>query len=171
MIKVHGVELIPISNKHVYTTELDKILKELKEKRSFLDEKLNKFLTEFPMCKNCEYLQVFFNVDFMEMSVCIRLYSASPLNDIKGNCCFTNTNKQETKEQVNNPLEVQEGGNHYRDFTIQPIEFIYKNNIPFIEANVIKYVCRHKKKNGIEDLKKAKHYLELLAFLEYNEKI
>jgi hypothetical protein len=40
------------------------------------------------------------------------------------------------------------------------------NNIPYIEGNVIKYVCRWRKKNGIEDLKKAKHYLELLIAFE-----
>ena len=61
----------------------------------------------------------------------------------------------------------QEGGNHYKKMAIQPIDFIYYNQIPFIEANVIKYVLRHRAKNGIEDLKKAKHYIELLIEKEY----
>ncbi len=65
------------------------------------------------------------------------------------------------------PTDRQEGGTHYKKFSIQPIEFIHKNNIPFIEANVIKYVMRHKEKNGLEDLKKAKHYIDLLIELEY----
>lgn len=52
---------------------------------------------------------------------------------------------------------------------IQPVEFIYRNNIPFCEANVIKYVCRWRKKNGIEDINKAIHYLELLKQLEFGE--
>lgn len=52
---------------------------------------------------------------------------------------------------------------------IQPIEFIQKNHIPFIEGNVIKYVCRHRSKNGKEDIEKAIHYLELLKELEYGE--
>jgi len=64
-------------------------------------------------------------------------------------------------------LEVQEGGQHYKDYTIQPIEFIHANNVPYCEANVIKYVIRHKQKNGIQDLLKAKHYIELLIELEY----
>lgn len=63
-------------------------------------------------------------------------------------------------------LEVQEGGNHYKGMVIQPVEFIHKNKIPYIEGNVIKYICRHKNKNGIEDLKKARHYIDLLIEME-----
>lgn len=59
-------------------------------------------------------------------------------------------------------LDVQVGGGHYKEAAIQPIEFILANDIGFCEGNVIKYVYRYSKKNGIEDLKKAKHYLELL---------
>lgn len=64
-------------------------------------------------------------------------------------------------------LQVQEGGSHYKDMKIQPIQFIHANKIPFLEANVIKYISRWKQKNGIEDLKKAKHYIEMLIELEY----
>jgi hypothetical protein len=45
---------------------------------------------------------------------------------------------------------------------IQPIEFIVKNDIPFREANIIKYVCRHREKGGVDDLLKAAHYLDML---------
>ena len=45
---------------------------------------------------------------------------------------------------------------------IQPVEFIVANDIPFIEANIIKYVCRHKDKDGVNDLLKAAHYLDML---------
>ena len=58
-------------------------------------------------------------------------------------------------------LNRQEGGTHYQ-MPIQPVEFIVKNEIPYREANIIKYVVRYKDKNGLEDLKKAKHYLEML---------
>jgi hypothetical protein len=68
-------------------------------------------------------------------------------------------------------LDIQVGGNHYKHFEIQPIEFIMKNNLGFAEGNVIKYVSRHKFKNGIEDLRKAKHYLELIAEVEYGERL
>ncbi len=63
--------------------------------------------------------------------------------------------------------EIQIGGGHYAKYKIQPTEFIHVNNIPFIEGNVIKYVLRHKEKNGIEDLKKAQHYISLLIEFEY----
>lgn len=66
------------------------------------------------------------------------------------------------------PSERQEGGEHY-DVPIQPTEYILKNKIPFIEGNVIKYVTRHRQKNGAEDILKAIHYLELILEYEYNE--
>jgi hypothetical protein len=56
----------------------------------------------------------------------------------------------------------QVGGNHYKKYKIQPVEFIVKNNIGFCEGNIIKYVLRFKDKGGIADLEKAKHYIELL---------
>ena len=56
----------------------------------------------------------------------------------------------------------QVGGNHYKNYKIQPVEFIIKNNIGFVEGNIIKYVLRFKEKGGAEDLEKAKHYIELL---------
>lgn len=59
-------------------------------------------------------------------------------------------------------LDLQIGGNHYKSMDIQPLEFIVANDIGFIEGNVIKYICRHKVKNGLEDLKKARHYLDML---------
>lgn len=63
----------------------------------------------------------------------------------------------------------QIGGSHYKDYAIQPTEFIHRNNIPFIEGNVIKYVCRHKRKNGRQDIEKAIHYLKLLLEFEYDK--
>jgi hypothetical protein len=64
-------------------------------------------------------------------------------------------------------LDKQEGGSHYKDMAIQPVEFITKNNISFLEGNVIKYVCRHANKNGKQDIEKAIHYLELIKELHY----
>lgn len=63
--------------------------------------------------------------------------------------------------------QTQIGGDHYKNFAIQPIEYIMKNNLSFGQGNVIKYVTRYKDKNGIEDLKKAKHYIDLLIEEEY----
>jgi hypothetical protein len=56
----------------------------------------------------------------------------------------------------------QVGGSHYKKYKIQPVEFIVKNNIGFCEGNIIKYVLRFKEKGGVQDLEKAKHYIELL---------
>jgi len=63
-------------------------------------------------------------------------------------------------------LDKQVDGDHYKSLPIQPIEFIHANGIPFCEANAIKYLCRWRNKNGLADLEKAKHYIELLIELE-----
>jgi len=65
-----------------------------------------------------------------------------------------------------NATDTQVGGDHYRKFKIQPTEFIHKNGIPFIEGCVIKYVVRWRDKNGIQDIDKAIHFLQLLKELE-----
>jgi len=64
-------------------------------------------------------------------------------------------------------LAHQEGGTHYKDFAIQPVEFITANKLSFLEGCVIKRVCRHRSKNGAEDNRKAIHELELILQLEY----
>lgn len=66
-------------------------------------------------------------------------------------------------------FDRQEGGSHYADFEIQPSEFILVNGLGFVEGNVIKYVCRHRNKNGAQDLRKAIHYIEMLLETEYGE--
>ena len=70
---------------------------------------------------------------------------------------------------ITKALDDQIGGDHYKKFKIQPIEFSHANNIPFIEANVIKYICRHKAKGGKQDLEKAIHFIQLLIELEYDQ--
>ncbi len=51
------------------------------------------------------------------------------------------------------------GGDHYAKVKIQPIEYIQANSLNFCEGNVVKYITRHRYKNGLEDLKKAVDYL------------
>lgn len=63
--------------------------------------------------------------------------------------------------------DVQVGGNHYRDMAIQPWEFCQRNELNYAESNVVKYVCRHRKKNGKQDLEKAIHNIQMLIELEY----
>ena len=71
-----------------------------------------------------------------------------------------------TNTQTSSALDVQIGGQHYKDYAIQPVEFIYKNKIPYIEGCAIKYLCRWREKGGIEDLRKVKHYIDLLIEME-----
>jgi hypothetical protein len=68
-------------------------------------------------------------------------------------------------------LDVQEGGNHYKTLGIQPVEYIQKNNLDYFQGNVVKYVTRHKSKNGAEDVKKALHYCQLILELQYGKAV
>ncbi len=62
--------------------------------------------------------------------------------------------------------EQQVGGSHYKDMAIQPVEYIHRNGIGFVEGCVIKYVSRWRNKGGIQDLEKARHFLDLLIEME-----
>ncbi len=62
---------------------------------------------------------------------------------------------------MKNP-ETQVGGSHYNKMKIQPVTFIMENGLSYAQGNVIKYVCRYKDKNGLEDLKKAQQYIGFL---------
>ena len=70
-----------------------------------------------------------------------------------------------------NISDAQIGGNHYKNLKIQPIEYIMANNLNYCQGNAIKYLTRYKDKNGLEDLKKAKHYIDVLIQLEYPNEI
>lgn len=63
-------------------------------------------------------------------------------------------------------IKQQVGGDHYSSLAIQPMEYILTNGIGFAEGCCIKYVTRWKNKGGIEDLKKARHILDLLIEFE-----
>jgi len=59
-------------------------------------------------------------------------------------------------------LARQVGGNHYNKLKIQPLEYALENNLGICEHAVVKYISRWRDKGGIEDLKKAKHYIDIL---------
>jgi hypothetical protein len=59
-------------------------------------------------------------------------------------------------------VNMQVGGDHYKKRAIQPIDYILDNDLSFCEGCVIKYITRWRDKGGVEDLEKAKHYLEFL---------
>lgn len=60
----------------------------------------------------------------------------------------------------------QEAGNHYKNKAIQPIDYIHANGLNFCEGSIIKYVSRWRDKGGLQDLKKAKHFVDLLIEME-----
>ena len=70
---------------------------------------------------------------------------------------------------MNDPYEKQVGGNHYQTMKIQPAEFINKNKMKFAEGNAIKYICRHVNKGGLQDLEKAKHYIDMIIERDYGD--
>ena len=61
----------------------------------------------------------------------------------------------------------QIGGSHYKKMKIQPSKFVIENELLFPEGNVIKYIWRHKYKNGKEDLEKAIHFIEMIIERDY----
>ena len=63
--------------------------------------------------------------------------------------------------------DKQIGGSHYRSLKIQPSKFVIENELLFPEGNVIKYICRHRFKNGKEDLLKAIHFIEMIIERDY----
>ena len=67
----------------------------------------------------------------------------------------------------NNAWDKQVGGEHYKQYAIQPAQFALANNLDYAQSNAIKYIVRHKDKNGVQDLDKAIHYVELLKAHHY----
>jgi len=63
--------------------------------------------------------------------------------------------------------DTQVGGNHYCKRVIQPFDIIDEYELDFYEANALKYLLRHKSKNGKEDLLKAKDYLDCVIDRHY----
>ena len=63
--------------------------------------------------------------------------------------------------------DKQVGGSHYKKMKIQPSKFVIENELLFPEGNVIKYICRHRYKNGKEDLEKAVHFIEMIIERDY----
>jgi hypothetical protein len=64
---------------------------------------------------------------------------------------------------VNN---IQHGGTHYKTKAIQPWDYIVSNELGYLEGNIVKYVSRWRDKGGLEDLQKARHYLDKLIEVE-----
>lgn len=82
---------------------------------------------------------------------------------------FNETGHYGSDEEIAKREQI--GGDHYNNKKIQPIDYILENNLPYCEGNVVKYVTRHKEKNGAEDIKKAIHYLRFILAADYGEKL
>jgi len=68
--------------------------------------------------------------------------------------------------------DYQVGGDHYKKLEIQPIEYIYANELDFFEGSIVKYVTRHRTKGeGAKDIKKLIHYGKMILELKYGEKM
>jgi|TARA_R100001530_G_scaffold104130_1_gene72492 hypothetical protein len=68
--------------------------------------------------------------------------------------------------------DYQVGGDHYKKLQIQPVEYIYANELDFLEGNIVKYVTRHRTKGeGAKDIKKVIHYAQMILELRYGDKI
>ena len=65
---------------------------------------------------------------------------------------------------------AQVGGTHYEKMKIQPVEYIHANGLDFFEGNVVKYVSRHRSKNGAEDILKAIDYCKMILEKDYGIK-
>ena len=98
---------------------------------------------------------------------------SNPTERVCGTCYnyekyeFALTPIEQPEQSKKTALTWQEGGQHYKDKAIQPIVYIHANKLGFCEGNVVKYITRHKEKNGAEDIRKVIHYCELLLELEY----
>ena len=78
------------------------------------------------------------------------------------------THKDDFKGIMYDSLEKQVGGKHYKNFRIQPAQFINENKLLFAEGCAIKYICRHQKKGKEKDIDKAIHYLEMIKERDYS---
>ena len=74
------------------------------------------------------------------------------------------------KVKIYNMIKENVSPDYYARYDIEPVSFIMRNQIPFAEGSVIKYVLRHDMKGGVEDIDKAIRYLELIKEEKYNAK-
>lgn len=91
-----------------------------------------------------------------------------------GGICYHGWNITDKNCPVCFPKEVSKDirqQSHYTQHKIQPVVFIGENKLDFLAGNVVKYVSRYNMKNGVEDLEKARHYLDMLIQRENGEGI
>ena len=72
--------------------------------------------------------------------------------------------------KIYNMIKENVSPDYYARYDIEPISFIMRNQVPYAEGNVIKYVLRHDMKGGKEDIDKAIRYLEMIKEEKYSAK-
>lgn len=117
-----------------------------------------------------EVSQVFENQTRISLRACSNIYNSEYFELCVEEPTTEMTFKPEDTQGIHtSALDKQVSGNHYKDCGIQPIEYIHANGLNYFEGNAVKYITRHRKKNGKADIEKAIHYLELLLEMEYKE--
>jgi hypothetical protein len=125
-------------------------------------------------CKYCGFNPCHPSCDFLQVR---RSTFSIREPGMSSECLEASIVEPKTKSDRNTPFEDNEvaasdrqvGGGHYKDCAIQPIDYILANRIGYMEANVIKYITRHEKKNGLQDLEKARHYIDLIIEKKYSQ--
>ena len=105
------------------------------------------------LCVDCETVEY-----CMSQGRCVPKIQPCDIREVSHKECEDWKTKQSLKQQI--------AVSHYKNMAIQPVEYIHANGLGYFEGNVIKYVSRWRKKGGISDLMKAKHYVEILIELE-----
>ena len=90
-----------------------------------------------------------------------------PLNTMDEMAYHELEDKCKNLEEKLGAYKKQIGGSHYKDMKVQPAQFINDNKLLFAEGNAIKYICRHKHKGEVQDLEKAKHYIDMIIERDY----
>lgn len=80
--------------------------------------------------------------------------------------CDKKTDLMKSLDPRKSALSRQEGGDHYKNYPVQPIEYCHRNKLGPCETNIVKYATRWREKGGKQDLEKIKHYVDLLIELE-----
>lgn len=137
-------------------------------------EAIERFLLSAPVGQLVELAHadwVLFNASSFLLTIAARRNLTVQPEEHSGSTmrCFDCEIKLELKGTTPSALQTQVGGSHYKNFKIQPVEFIHQNNLGFLEGCVIKRLCRWKSKDGLKDLEKAKHEIDLLIQLHKKE--
>ena len=103
----------------------------------------------------------------VKSNIPIGAITINPIEHLSPEQNYFGTEKIVLPEHEESVWDTQVGGGHYKDMGIQPTVYIMKNKMPFADGCVIKYVSRHRFKNGKEDIEKAIHYLQMILEEEY----